>query len=72
MDFLITLLDFFLHLDVHLGEIIRNYGGWTYAILFLIIFMETGLVVTPFLALLPPWAHSTPFFSFSFSFRRPY
>ena len=49
MDFLLTLLDFFLHLDVHLGEIIRNYGGWTYAILFLIIFMETGFVVTPFL-----------------------
>ncbi len=49
MDFLMTLLDFFLHLDVHLGEIIRNYGGWTYAILFLIIFMETGFVVTPFL-----------------------
>ena len=49
MDFLLTLLDFFLHLDVHLGEIILNYGVWTYAILFLIIFMETGLVVTPFL-----------------------
>jgi len=49
MDLLITLLDFFLHLDVHLGEIILNYGVWTYAILFLIIFMETGFVVTPFL-----------------------
>jgi len=49
MDFLVTLLDFFLHLDVHLGEIILNYGIWTYAILFLIIFMETGFVVTPFL-----------------------
>ncbi len=49
MDFLTTLLDFFIHLDVHLGEIILNYGGWTYAILFLIIFMETGFVVTPFL-----------------------
>ncbi|MFA9403134.1 MAG: DedA family protein [Anaerolineales bacterium] len=49
MDLLITLLDFFLHLDVHLGEIILNYGIWTYAILFLIIFMETGFVVTPFL-----------------------
>jgi len=49
MDFLVTLLDFFLHLDVHLGEIILNYGVWTYAILFLIIFMETGFVVTPFL-----------------------
>ncbi len=49
MDFLATLLDFFIHLDVHLGEIILTYGGWTYAILFLIIFMETGFVVTPFL-----------------------
>lgn len=49
MDVLATLLDFFIHLDVHLGEIILNYGGWTYAILFLIIFMETGFVVTPFL-----------------------
>lgn len=49
MEILTTLLDFFLHLDVHLGELIHNYGGWTYAILFLIIFMETGFVVTPFL-----------------------
>ena len=49
MDILSTLLDFFLHLDVHLGEIIQNYGGWTYAILFMIIFAETGFVVTPFL-----------------------
>lgn len=43
------LIDFFLHLDVHLGNIITQYGAWTYAILFLIIFMETGFVVTPFL-----------------------
>jgi len=43
------ILDYFLHLDKHLGEIITNYGVWTYAILFLIIFMETGFVVTPFL-----------------------
>ena len=49
MEILTALLDFFLHLDVHLGELILNYGGWTYAILFLIIFMETGFVVTPFL-----------------------
>jgi len=49
MDYLITVLDFFLHLDVHLGEIISNYGLWTYAILFFIIFIETGFVVTPFL-----------------------
>jgi membrane-associated protein len=43
------LIDFFLHLDQHLNEIIQTYGVWTYAILFAIIFMETGLVVTPFL-----------------------
>jgi membrane-associated protein len=49
MDWLKGLIDIFLHLDRHLGEIIRDYGVWTYAILFLIIFCETGLVVTPFL-----------------------
>jgi membrane-associated protein len=49
MDFLLALVDFVLHIDVHLEEIIRNYGTWTYAILFLIIFCETGLVVTPIL-----------------------
>jgi membrane-associated protein len=49
MDFILQLIDLFLHLDKHLGEIIRNYGLWTYIILFGIIFMETGLVVTPFL-----------------------
>src|SRR6187401_1057309 len=43
------LVDFILHIDVHLGEIINNYGTWTYAVLFLIVFAETGLVVTPFL-----------------------
>ena len=43
------LIDLFLHLDEHLAEIISNYGTWTYFILFAIIFMETGLVVTPFL-----------------------
>jgi len=42
-------VDIFLHLDKHLGEIISHYGTWTYAILFIIIFCETGLVVTPFL-----------------------
>ena len=43
------LIDFILHVDLHLAEFIRNYGVWIYAILFLIIFVETGLVVMPFL-----------------------
>ena len=43
------LLDFILHVDEHLLEFIRNYGVWVYGILFLIIFVETGLVVMPFL-----------------------
>jgi len=42
-------IDFILHIDRHLVEIVTNYQSWTYAILFLIIFCETGLVVTPFL-----------------------
>lgn len=49
MDLIRGLIDFFLHLDKHLAEIIRQYGTWTYAILFLIIFVETGLVVMPLL-----------------------
>jgi membrane-associated protein len=49
MDFIRTAIDFFLHLDKHLAEIIANYGIWTNLILFLIVFAETGLVVTPFL-----------------------
>jgi membrane-associated protein len=44
-----TFIDFFLHLDKHLIDVIQQYGFWTYLILFLIIFCETGLVVTPFL-----------------------
>ncbi len=43
------MIDFILHLDTHLLAMVRDYGVWTYAILFLIIFCETGLVVTPFL-----------------------
>ena len=49
MEILSTFIDFFIHLDVYLSEIIQNYGVWTYAVLFLIIFMETGFIVTPFL-----------------------
>ena len=49
MDLLLTFIDFFVHLDEHLSVIIQSYGLWTYAILFLIIFAETGLVITPFL-----------------------
>lgn len=49
MDLLTYFIDFFLHLDRHLAELIGRYGPWTYGILFLIVFCETGLVVTPFL-----------------------
>ena len=49
MDLLPQLIDFILHIDTHLDAIIRQYGVWTYAILFLIIFVETGLVVMPLL-----------------------
>jgi len=49
LELIKQLLDFILHIDVHLNEIIIAYGVWTYAILFAIIFCETGLVVTPFL-----------------------
>jgi len=49
VDFIVAFLDFFLHLDQHLFDMILNYGVWIYAILFLIIFVETGLVVFPFL-----------------------
>ncbi|MBP0613433.1 DedA family protein [Chryseobacterium sp. cx-311] len=49
MEFLQTVLDFFLNLDKHLFTMIMDYGLWIYLILFLIIFVETGLVVMPFL-----------------------
>ena len=49
MEFIRYLFDFILHIDVHLGEIIVNYGLWVYVILFLIVFCETGLVVMPLL-----------------------
>ena len=49
MEFIKDILDYFLHLDGKLEELIKSYGLWTYLILFLIIFAETGLVITPFL-----------------------
>jgi membrane-associated protein len=49
MDILLTLLDFILHVDKHLEVFVQTYGAWVYALLFLIIFVETGVVVMPFL-----------------------
>ncbi len=49
MEFIRFIIDFILHIDVHLAELVAQYGIWIYAILFLILFCETGLVVTPFL-----------------------
>lgn len=49
MEILKSIIDLFLHLDVHLTEVVGNYGMWTYGLLFLIVFCETGLVVTPIL-----------------------
>ncbi|MFL1800397.1 DedA family protein [Plesiomonas shigelloides] len=49
MGLLQTMFDFILHIDVHLAAMVATYGIWIYAILFLIVFCETGLVVTPFL-----------------------
>jgi len=49
MELLKKAFEFIMHLDVHLSALIQNYGLWTYLILFVVIFCETGLVVTPFL-----------------------
>ena len=49
MELIIYISDFFIHLDRYLGVIIQAFGNWTYVIFFLVIFCETGLVVTPFL-----------------------
>ncbi|MFG6460846.1 DedA family protein [Roseateles sp. DXS20W] len=49
MDLLHFLLDFILHVDQHLASFVASYGAWVYALLFLIIFVETGVVVMPFL-----------------------
>ncbi|NPA93352.1 MAG: DedA family protein [Chloroflexi bacterium] len=49
MDWLHFIIDIFLHLDKHLSTVLEMFGGWTYALLFFTIFLETGFVVTPFL-----------------------
>ncbi len=49
MDILLATWDLLIHLDAHLTSLVQQYGTWIYAILFLIVFCETGLVVTPFL-----------------------
>lgn len=49
MDIISRFFDFVLHLDRHLGSLIQTYGFWTYFLLFFVIFLETGFVVTPFL-----------------------
>ena len=49
MDLLATFLEIMLHLDKHLAELVAQYGPWVYAILFVIVFCETGLIVLPFL-----------------------
>jgi len=49
MDLIVNLIDIFIHLDKYLDVVIRNYGNWTYLIMGIIIFCETGLVVTPVL-----------------------
>lgn len=49
MEYIRYLIDFVLHINVHLDELVRDYGAWVYAVLFVIVFCETGLVVTPIL-----------------------
>lgn len=49
MEFLKTIVDLFLHIDKNLVAIVAKFGAFSYALLFVVIFMETGLVVTPFL-----------------------
>ena len=49
MEYLKDLIEIFFHIDKHLGTVIQMFGIWTYLILFVVIFCETGLVVTPFL-----------------------
>ena len=49
MDLIVFLVDFILHVDKHLAAFVQAYGPWVYALLFLIVFVETGVVVMPFL-----------------------
>jgi membrane-associated protein len=49
MELVTFLIDFILHVDKHLEVFVQNYGVWVYALLFLIVFVETGVVVMPFL-----------------------
>jgi len=49
MSLILKIFDFLLHIDTYLNDIITRYGAWTYGLLFFVIFMETGFVVTPFL-----------------------
>ena len=49
MEIVSVLIDFILHVDVHLADFVQNYGVWVYALLFVIVFTETGVVVMPFL-----------------------
>jgi len=49
MEWILQIIDFALHVDVYLTEIIARYGVWTLGVLFVVIFFETGIVVTPFL-----------------------
>ena len=49
MELFAFLIDFILHVDRHLGAFVQSYGAWVYALLFLIVFVETGVVVMPFL-----------------------
>src|SRR5258706_3365861 len=49
MEFIHQLIDFIVHIDHHINTLVGHYGTWRYLILFLIIFCETGLVITPFL-----------------------
>jgi membrane-associated protein len=49
MELILNFIDFFIHLDRYLGSLLQDFGAWTYLVLFLVIFCETGLVVTPIL-----------------------